>query len=146
LDGTQFVGDLPAQAESVRDLASTAIASTAGSPLYHCGGDHGRGHPADCSPIVEVLQRLTTQFGTLRVELESHEMQGAADSLSRVAEQVFGLAAARWDQAAAVDVERTRVRCGRRTAIITRGYRLHGGTSFPIRCVEFHTSPVRCSS
>jgi hypothetical protein len=41
---------------------------------------------------VEVLQRLTTQFGTLRVELESHEMQGAADSLLRVAEQVSGFA------------------------------------------------------
>jgi hypothetical protein len=27
--------------------------------------------------------------------------------------------------------------CGRRTAVITRGYRLHGVTSFPIRRAEF---------
>jgi Protein of unknown function (DUF1003) len=40
----------------------------------------------------------------------------------------------------------TRARCGRRTAVITRGYRLHGVTSFPIRRAEFHASPVPCSS
>ena len=39
------------------------------------------------APSVEVPQPLTTQFGTLRVELESHEMQSVADSLSRVAER-----------------------------------------------------------
>jgi hypothetical protein len=32
-------------------------------------------------------------------------------------------------------------RCGTRTVVITRGYRLHGVTSFPIRRAEFHASP-----
>src|SRR5438552_3174674 len=41
-----------------------------------------------------------------------------------------------------VGVRCTRARCGRRTAIITSGYRLHGVTSFPIRRAEFHASPV----
>ena len=40
----------------------------------------------------------------------------------------------------AVGVGCTRVRCGRRTAVITRGYRLHGVTSFPIRRAEYHAS------
>jgi hypothetical protein len=48
--------------------------------------------------------------------------------------------------AGAVGVGCTRVRCGRRTAIITRGYRLHGVTSFPIRRGKSHASPVRFSS
>ena len=38
------------------------------------------------------------------------------------------------------------VRCGRRTAVITRGYRLHGVTSFPIRRAKSHASTVPCSS
>ena len=42
--------------------------------------------------------------------------------------------------AGAVGVGCTRVRCGRRTAVITRGYRLHGVTSFPIRRAEYHAS------
>jgi hypothetical protein len=40
----------------------------------------------------------------------------------------------------AVDVGRTRFGCERRAAVITRGYRLHGVTSFPIRRAEDHAS------
>jgi multimeric flavodoxin WrbA len=36
--------------------------------------------------------------------------------------------------------------CGRRTTVITRGYRLHGVTSFPIRRMELHALTVPCSS
>jgi uncharacterized membrane protein len=36
--------------------------------------------------------------------------------------------------------ECTRVRRGRRTAVITQGYRLHGVTSFPIRRANYHAS------
>jgi uncharacterized membrane protein len=35
---------------------------------------------------------------------------------------------------------------GRRTTVITRGYRLHGVTSFPIHRAKFHASTVPCSS
>jgi uncharacterized membrane protein len=48
--------------------------------------------------------------------------------------------------AGAVGVGCTRVRCGRRTAVITRGYRLHGVSSFPIRRAEFHAYTVPGSS
>src|ERR1700761_8794657 len=40
----------------------------------------------------------------------------------------------------------TQVRCGKRTAVITRGYRLHGVTSFPIRRAEIHAYTVPGSS
>src|SRR3954467_3772792 len=48
--------------------------------------------------------------------------------------------------AGAVGVASTRVRCGRRTAIITRGYRFHGVTSFSNRRAELHALTVPCSS